>query len=176
MPCDYEPPIKSIGHGITCTEDLLNQEEVFHVLQELAQEVGQKLRKKNLSAKGVRIAVRDNSLAHWGYQCKLDIPTQSYTAIARAGYDLFCRRYAWNSNIRSLTISAIDLVPANAPVQLDLWSDYAKDDRRIAIERTVDEIRRRFGLKSINFASLTTGLKIPTHREIEYKMPSIMYH
>ena len=176
MPCDYEPPIKSIGHGITCTEDLLNQEEVFHVLQELAQEVGQKLRKKNLSAKGVRIAVRDNSLAHWGYQCKLDIPTQSYTAIARAGYDLFCRRYAWNSNIQSLTISAIDLVPANAPVQLDLWSDYAKDDRRIAIERTVDEIRRRFGLKAINFASLTTGLKIPTHREIEYKMPSVMYH
>ena len=67
-------------------------------------------------------------------------------------------------------------MPANAPVQLDLWSDYAKDDRRIAIERTVDEIRRRFGLKAINFASLTTGLKIPTHREIEYKMPSVMYH
>lgn len=176
MPCDYEPPIKSIGHGITCTADLLNQEEVFHVLLELAQEVGYKLRKQELSATGVRISVRDNSLAHRGYQCKLDFPTQSYTAIARAGHDLFCRKHAWTNNIRSLTISAIDLVPADTPVQLDLWSDYSKHKRRVTLEQTVDDIRRRFGLNAINFAALTTGLKIPAHREIEYKMPSVMYH
>ncbi len=176
MPCDYEPPIKSIGHGITCTADLLNQEEVFHVLLELAQEVGYKLRKQELSATGVRISVRDNSLAHRGYQCKLDFPTQSYTAIARAGHDLFCRKHAWANNIRSLTISAIDLVPADTPVQLDLWSDYSKHKRRVTLEQTVDDIRRRFGLNAINFAALTTGLKIPAHREIEYKMPSVMYH
>lgn len=176
MPCDYEPPIKSIGHGITCTADLLNQEEVFHVLLELAQEVGYKLRKQELSATGVRISVRDTSLAHRGYQCKLDFPTQSYTAIARAGYDLFCRKHAWTNNIRSLTISAIDLVPSDTPVQLDLWSDYSKHKRRVTLEQTVDDIRRRFGLNAINFAALTTGLKIPAHREIEYKMPSVMYH
>ena len=176
MPCDYEPPIKSIGHGITCTEDLLTQEEVFHVLLELSQEVGYKLRKQGLSAMGVRIAVRDNSLAHRGYQCKLDFPTQSYTAIARAGYDLFCKKHTWSNNIRALTISAIDLVPADTPIQLDLWSDYSKHKRRLALERTVDDIRRRFGLNAINFAALTTGLKIPAHREIEYKMPSVMYH
>ena len=176
MPCDYEPPIKSIGHGITCTADLLNQEEVFHVLLELAQEVGYKLRKQELSATGVRISIRDSSLAHRGYQCKLDFPTQSYTAIARAGHDLFCRKYAWTNNIRSLTISAIDLVPADTPVQLDLWSDYSKHKRRVTLEQTVDDIRRRFGLNAINFAALTSGLKVPAHREIEYKMPSVMYH
>ena len=176
MPCDYEPPIKSIGHGITCTADLLNQEEVFHVLLELAQEVGYKLRKQELSATGVRISVRDSSLAHRGYQCKLDFPTQSYTAIARAGHDLFCRKHTWTNNIRSLTISAIDLVPADTPVQLDLWSDYSKHKRRVTLEQTVDDIRRRFGLNAINFAALTSGLKVPAHREIEYKMPSVMYH
>ena len=176
MPCDYEPPIKSIGHGITCTADLLNQEEVFLVLLELAQEVGYKLRKQELSATGVRVSVRDSSLSHRGYQCKLDFPTQSYTAIARAGHDLFCRKHAWTNNIRSLTISAIDLVPADTPVQLDLWSDYSKHKRRVTLEQTVDDIRRRFGLNAINFAALTSGLKVPAHREIEYKMPSVMYH
>ena len=176
MPCDYEPPIKSIGHGITCTADLLNQEEVFLVLLELAQEVGYKLRKQELSATGVRVSVRDSSLSHRGYQCKLDFPTQSYTAIARAGHDLFCRKHAWTNNIRSLTISAIDLVPADTPVQLDLWSDYSKHKRRVTLEQTVDDIRRRFGLNAINFAALTSGLKFPAHREIEYKMPSVMYH
>ena len=35
--------------------------------------------------------------------------------------------------------------------------------------------RRRFGLQSINFAALGTGLKIPGNREVEYKMPAAMY-
>ena len=176
MPCEYEPPIKSIGHGITCTSDLLSQEEVNHVLMELAQEVGYKLRKQNLAASGVRIYVRDNSLSHHGYQCKLDYPTQSYTTIAKAGFDLFQRRHSWNNDIRSLTISAIDLVPSDTPVQLDLWSDYSKHTRRLTLEKTVDDIRRRFGLNAINFAALTSGLKMPAHKEVEYKMPSVMYH
>ena len=176
MPCEYEPPIKSIGHGITCTSDLLSQEEVNHVLMELAQEVGYKLRKQNLAASGVRIYVMDNSLSHHGYQCKLDYPTQSYTTIAKAGFDLFRRRHSWNNDIRSLTISAIDLVPSDTPVQLDLWSDYSKHTRRLTLEKTVDDIRRRFGLNAINFAALTSGLKMPAHKEVEYKMPSVMYH
>lgn len=176
MPCDYEPPIKSIGHGITCTSDLLSRDEVNHVLMELSQEIGLKLRKQGLSASGVRIHVRDNSLSHHGYQCKLDYPTQSYTTIAKAGFDLFCRRHTWHHDIRSLTISAIDLVPADCPIQLDLWSDYRKQSRRLILEQTVEDIRRRFGLNAINFAALTSGLKIPAHKEVEYKMPSVMYH
>lgn len=176
MPCDYDPPIKSIGHGITCTSDLLSRDEVNHVLMELSQEIGLKLRKQGLAASGVRICVRDNSLSHHGYQCKLDYPTQSYTTIAKAGFDLFCRRHTWHHDIRSLTISAIDLVPADCPIQLDLWSDYRKQSRRLVLEQTVEDIRRRFGLNAINFAALTSGLKIPAHKEVEYKMPSVMYH
>ena len=175
MPADFEVPIKSIGHGITCTADLVNREEVSHVLMELSQEVGQKLRTQNLAATRVRIFVRDSSLAHREYQCRLDYPTQSYSIIAKAGFDLFCRRHIWNHNIRSLTISAIDLIPADSPIQLDVWSDYTKHQRRLTLERTVDDIRRRFGDQSINFAALTTGIKMPARKEVEYKMPSVMY-
>ena len=176
MPCDYDPPIKSIGHGITCNADLLTKDEVRHVFMELSQEVGLKLRKRNLAATRVKISVRDNTLAHREYQGKLAFPTQSYTEIAAAGFDLFCQRHTWNSDIRSLTISAIDLVPADTPIQLDLWTDFTKHKKRLALERTVEDIRRRFGLQSINFAALTSGLKMPAHREVEYKMPSVMYH
>lgn len=175
MPCDYEAEIKSIGHGITCTEDLIDCNEVYHVLLELSQEVGQKLRAKNLAATRVRICVRDNTLVHREYQGKLEFPTQSYTEIAKAGYDLFCKRHYWENNIRSLTISAIDLVAGDTPLQLDLWSDFERHKKRLALECTVDDIRRRFGLKAINFAALGDGLKIPGHREVEYKMPTVMY-
>ena len=175
MPCDYEVPIKSIGHGITCTSDLLTNEEVMHVFMELSQQVGQKLRKNNLAATRVRIFVRDNKLYSREYQGRLDYPTQCYTEIARAGYELFRRRYVWNNDIRSLTISGIDLVPADIPIQIDFFNDYEKHQRRLTLETTIDDIRRRFGTASINFASLTQGLKMPAHREIEYKMPSPMY-
>ena len=176
MPCDYEIPIKSVGHGITCTADLRTNDEVRHVLMELSQEVGAKLRKSKLAATRVRISVRDNTLSQKEYQGKLEFPTQSYTEIAAAGFDLFCRRYPWTADVRSLTISAIDLIPADTPIQLDLWSDFEKHHKRLTLERTVEDIRHRYGLGMINFAALTFGLKMPTHREIEYKMPSVMYH
>lgn len=175
MPCEYEAPIKSVGHGITCTEDLVSEHEVRQVFLELSQEVGLKLRKNKLAATGVRISVRDDTLAHRQYQCKLPYPTQSYLEISHAGAVLFNRRYNWAHNIRSLTISAIDLVPGDTPIQLDLWTDFSRHTRRIRLEETVEDIRRRFGMQAINFAGLTTGLKIPAHREVEYKLPSVMY-
>lgn len=175
MPCDYEIPVKSIGHGITCTEDLVSCDEVYLVLLELSQEVGKKLRAQNLQATRVRIAVRDTTLTFRDYQGKLEFPTQSYTALAQAAFSLFKSKYVWNSNVRSLTISAIDLIAGDTPVQIDLWADYSKHNRRLTLERTVDDIRRRFGLQSINFAALGTSLKIPGNREVEYKMPAAMY-
>lgn len=174
MPCDYTPPIKSIGHGITCTADLVSESEVRGVFLELSQDIGLKLRKQGLAANGVRITVRDNTLSHRQYQCKLPFPTQSYLEIYDAGIDLFHRRYSWSNNIRSLTISAIDLISADTPVQLDLWTDMSKHKRRIRLEETIEDIRRRFGLHAINFAT-AGSMKIPVQSDIEYKMPSVMY-
>ena len=175
MPCDYTVPIKSVGHGITCTEDLVNPKEVSHIFMELAQQVGYKLRKEKLAATRVRISVRDNTLSHWEYQGRLQFPTQGYSEIAAAGYELFLKKHSWKNDIRSLTISAIDLVPEDTPVQLDLWTDFSKHQRRLRLEETVEDIRRRYGITAINFAALAYGLKIPGNREIEYKMPSVMY-
>ena len=175
MPYDYEPPVKSIGHGITCTADLTTEYEVRQVFLELSQEVGKKLRRQRLAATGVRIFVRDSTLQHQEYQAKIPFPTQSFLELSAEGSQLFHRKYAWEKPIRSLTISAINLVPADTPIQLDLWMDLSRHMRRLDLEKTVEDIRRRFGAQAINFASLGDSLKIPSHREIEYKIPAVMY-
>lgn len=175
MPCDFEAPVKSIGHGITCSADLLTPLEVSRVLLELSQQIGLKLRQHGLAACGVKIYVRDNKLDHREYQCRLPFPTQSFLEISEAGFELFQQKHVWLNDIRSLTISAIDLVPEGTPIQLNMWTDFSKHAKKIALEKTVEDIRRRFGLRSINFASLTDTLPIPMNREIEYKMPSPMY-
>ena len=158
MPCDYQVPIKTIGHGITCVADLTSVDEVQRVFMQLSQEVGMKLRKHQLSAAGVQIGVRDNELSYRGYQCKLPYPTQSYTEIWQYGLQLFRDKHRWTNDIRSLTIRAIDLIPASEAVQLDLWFDFSQHERKLVIEKTMEDLRRRFGIGIINYAALT---KVP---------------
>ena len=62
MPVGYEIPVKSVGHGITCITDLVNDDEVCNVMQELSQDIGKRLRKYGLAARGVQISVRDKNL------------------------------------------------------------------------------------------------------------------
>ena len=175
MPCEYSPPVKSVGHGITCVADLDSLDEVRLVFMQLSQEIGLKLRKHDLAARGVQIGVRDSELRYTGYQCKLPYPTQSYTEIWQAGNRLFQEKHDWKNNIRSLTIRAIDLVPAGESIQLDLWSDYKQHDRHTVIERTVEDIRRRYGDGIINYAVLMQNIKLPRIISDEHLMPSLMY-
>lgn len=113
MPCGYAPEVKSIGHGITCTADLNENYEVRRVLLELSQEVGKKLRGHRLAASGVRVSVRDSELASRSYQARMPFPTQSFLKPAQEGFAIFQRRYDWCHPVRALTISAIDLLPAD---------------------------------------------------------------
>ena len=53
----WETPIKSVGHGVTCVSDLLDEEEVWRVILELSQDVGHRLRVNGFLAKGVQIMV-----------------------------------------------------------------------------------------------------------------------
>ncbi len=106
---DSHTEVKTIGRGITCREDLLNNEEVRCVFQELAFDVSKSLREYNFKARGVQITIRDNDLYSRQYQCSLDMATQSSIHLTEKVMDLFKKRYEWYLPIRSLTIRAINL-------------------------------------------------------------------
>lgn len=169
MQKDFISPVKSVGHGITCTADLDNEEEVFHVLLELSQDVGHRLRVHELSATGVQISVRNNSLYSTQYQCKL--PSE----IAAAGFQLFKEHYIWTEKVRAITIRAIDLIPQTTEEQLSLMVDYERRDRRVRLEDAIEDLRRRFGKKSLTYAGLLGNLKMPDDGRDSVKMPGLMY-
>ncbi|MBQ2957089.1 MAG: DNA polymerase IV [Clostridia bacterium] len=175
MPCDFTPPVKSVGHGTTCVVDLESDYPVWLVLYELSQDVGHRLRRDELAASGVQITVKTNDLAWRQYQMPLSHPTQSPLEIARTGYLLFKRHFDWEKPVRALTIRGINLVSAQQPVQTDLFSDYARRDKRRALDDAVDEIRRRFGYRSICAASLMGDLKMAQDRCETVIMPGVMY-
>ena len=171
---DFISPMKSIGHGITCTADLEDEEEVSKVLQELSQDVGHRLRVHKLSATGVQIGIRTSDLSSVQHQCKLPIKTQLPNEISNAGMNLFRERYQWRKPVRALTIRAIDLVPESAPEQYSMFIDHEKRGKRIRLEDTIEDIRRRFGKKALTYASLLGDIKIPDDGRQEIMMPGVM--
>ena len=167
--------IKSVGHGITCTADLENEDEVFRVILELSQDVGHRLRIHGLSTRGVQIYVRGNDLFGSQFQCKLPYKTQLPGEIALAGFRLFHDKYRWAKNVRAVCIRAIDLVPKDAPEQLSIFDDTERREKRERMEDAVEEIRARFGKRAITCASLLGDLKIPCDGRDTVKMPGLMY-
>ena len=99
---DFVSPVKSVGHGITCTADLKNEEEVYKVMFELSQDVGHRLRLHGLTARGVQIWIRTNDLSGMQAQCKLPVRTQSPSEITAAGFALFKERYLWDKDVRAV--------------------------------------------------------------------------
>ena len=175
MQQDFVSPVKSIGHGITCTADLNTNEEVWKVMLELSQDVGHRLRVHGLDATGVQISIRSNEL--WGkqYQAHFQAATRSPRDIADLGRKLFEREYQWSTPVRAVSIRAIDLIPHGQPTQMNLFVDQKKLDRRGQLDDAIESIRRRFGKHSIIQAAVMGDLKMPNDGRCEVTLPGMMY-
>ncbi len=150
---DYSPPIKSIGHGITCSTDLMEEDEVWQVVSGLAQDVSHRLRKHCLMAGGVQLTIKDNMLQSRQFQCMLERPTQSFLEIGKTAQRLFRENYEWRLNVRALTVRAISLSPADAPQQLGFLDDFTRSERRDKAEIAMEKVRQKFGRDAVDMAS-----------------------
>lgn len=172
---DFVSPVKSVGHGITCNADLVNEDEVWKVMLSLTQDIGHRLRLHGLSARGVQIAVRGNDLFGSQYQTKLPFKTQLPSEIATAAFHIFKSNYEWRTHVRAVTVRAIDLVPVSATEQLSLFNDNERRERRERLEDCVEEIRGRFGKEVLTYCALLGDLKMPGDGREKVKMPGMMY-
>lgn len=171
---DFVFPAKSIGHGITCNADLVNEDEVWRVMLELSQDLGHRLRVHHLAASGVQITVKSSDLKVSQYQCPIPIQTQSPYEIASHARRLFAS-YDWNKDVRAVSVRAIGLVPEGRPFQTDIFNDLSRFDKQKNIDDAVDRIRNRFGKKVVISASLMGNIKVPAHSDRESIMPGMMY-
>jgi len=147
-----QPPIKSVGNGVTAPRDLVSDEDVYLTIAMLAESVSARLRENDVRAKTVHLCVRDAGLFFLLRQRRLDRPTSLTLELARACMKLFAENYGWQAPVRSLAVAASDLVAANSPEQLTLFDDETPRRRAEAAEAAVDSIRRRFGYHAIGRA------------------------
>lgn len=158
---DFVFPAKSIGHGMTFLQDLERPEEAWPMILDLCQEIGQKLYLLGQCASAICVSVRDNKLVTKTLQTPLALPTQSASLLARAANELFLSCYRFSRPVRTVTISAIRLLPRDCVRQPDLFSDTAGIERTERIDLTVDSIRRRFGNGIIRNAVTLRMEKMP---------------
>lgn len=167
-----ESVIKSVGNSTTTYRDLKDEEDVRMVFCVLCESVASRMRKHGFLGKTLTISIRDDQLYTFERQMTLEQPTWSVELMLRGCIRLFRQHWKWNHAIRSLGVRMNDLCTSDAPTQMSLFTDYQQQDQRESIERTIEQLRRRFGPHCINRAVVLrdrrlTGTMSPNGHMIE---------
>lgn len=150
-----EAVIKSVGNSTTTPRDLENEEDAKIIFYMLCESVAERMREDGFFARTVQISLRDNDLSSFERQLKLQTPTCLACEIHAVAMQLLRSNYSWQKPLRSIGVRATDLIPATSPQQLTMFEDAQKRERMETLERTVDDIRRRFGHYAIGRAITT---------------------
>ena len=152
---------KSVGHGITTTKDLENEDEVWKLMLSLSKEIGIKLREYKKRAKGISISIRDNLLFTKQWQRVKDSSMQSGYEIAKEAYELFVERYDWQNPIRTVTIQAIKLVDEYSFEQQNIFNNIQLSKKIEKLEKCNEKLDKRFGEGTVVNAVLLKDKLLP---------------
>lgn len=140
--------VKSVGNSTTTPRDLTTEEDVKLTVYILAESVAERLRLKKLKGNVIEIYIRDNQLNSISRQEAIQGRTNLAQEIAEEAMKLFRKNYHWNYPVRSIGV-AVNGLSGEERGQILLFDD-ARRMKKEALEYTVDDLRRRFGQKSIN--------------------------
>ncbi|GHU70095.1 DNA polymerase IV [Clostridia bacterium] len=147
---------KSIGNGYTFSRDLITDEDIRTGVIYLTDSVASRLRAQGFKCRTVSVSIRDNTLKTISRQTSLETPTYLAKEIADAARALIAKHWPSGKRIRTLTVTAENLVPADCErhEQLSWFTEPAKPntDSIERLEKAIDGIRDRFGRHSVQQA------------------------
>ncbi|HEY8362540.1 MAG TPA: DNA polymerase IV [Tissierellaceae bacterium] len=138
-------PVKSIGNSTTTAFDVDNRKEAHMILLALSEKVSMRIRAINRVAYVVSVGVKNSNFFSYSKQMKLDMPTDSTNTIYETAKKLFDEMWQ-GEPLRLLSVSLSELLDNNF-YQLSFFED--ENIKEKLFDRTVDNIRGRFGQKSI---------------------------
>ena len=158
-------PVKSIGNGITFRRNLMCEDDIITAVTGLSDTVASRLRHHKLKAFGVKVDIKDPSFTTISRQKQLFVPTNLASELAQASMELIHESWRPGAPIRMLTITGINLCDETVEEQISLFAgDNHSHQQGEKIERTMDDIRSRFGSAAITFGGvLGNDLGIDIH-------------
>lgn len=137
---------KSVSNGTTTPRDIKNLDEAKIVIYALADMVATRLRSYNLVASSVSLSVKTPALKWTTKQTMLQCATDNSGIIAQEGIKLLLDNHSFNGALRAITIGTSKLQDKNS-VQLSLFDE--PDSKGDTLEKSIDEIRSRYGYNSL---------------------------
>ena len=152
---DEREDVKSIGNGSTFRRNLEGIHDIRTAVITLSDTVAVRLRQKKKKAFGVKVDIKDPSLKVISRQQQLDNPTNLAENIADTAVSIIEKSWNLRHPIRMLTVTAINLCPEDQAQQLSLFSsENFQNETGEKMERTMDDIRKKFGRNAITFGRI----------------------
>jgi len=146
---DYTEPTKRIGHTDTTPKDMRTIEDIKRVVYTLAEKITSRMREQHYKCRTVQISIRENNLKWCERQGKLETPSYITNDIAEKAMNIFKTKYRFTQPLRSIGVTACDLVPDNIGIQSSLFGDEIQDEKRDKVAHTIDTLRAMYGYEII---------------------------
>lgn len=149
----YKPKSRGIGNSQVLPRDYTEQFELEIVLREMAEQVAIRLRKIKKKANVVAIYIgfsykeEKKSIS----TCMKIIPSQSTEILSNHVISLFRKKYSGGA-VRNIGIRYDDLIDENYTVYT-IFDDAKKLEKQEKLEKTIDDIREKFGYLSVQKAT-----------------------
>jgi DNA polymerase-4 len=146
---------KSISSERTFPKDISDEGFLRQTILSMSEELGRRLRKKELAGMTVRIKLRWPTFDTITRQTRLDQPTDQDDEIFEAAYALFRKTWKRGRKVRLMGVGVADLGPRVR--QLDFFDDSWQSEEKLL--DALDSIRDRFGRNAVRRASALKSRK-----------------
>jgi DNA polymerase-4 len=151
LPFGSAPEAKSVGNSTTPPKDITGFFDAKLILSSLCDLVCTRLREENLKCRAIRMHFRDTNLSSFERQIQLGFATSSSKDLLAFSCKLLAQSVDLSQTpLRSIGVCAIQLSPAAGESQMSLFEE--TDGKKDVIDKTVDNLRRRFGAEKISNA------------------------
>lgn len=159
---------KSIGSGVTFSHDLIGEDAVRDRLIPLAEEVAAQLRYTNRTCATLSLTIRDEFLRTISRQIPILPPSDLAKVLVDRAIEIYRLEWSPQKPIRMLTVTAMNLCNAQAE-QMTIFDEeqHEKRQKRRELEKTVDEIRGKYGKRSLSYGKTDAAPSVRKHRRNE---------
>ncbi len=147
-PINLTHGVKSVSNETTYAKDQSDETVLLSTLRNISEQVGRRLRKKNLAGTTIQIKLRWSDFTTITRQSTLPSPTNLDQEIYETAVSLFKNNWTKGTFVRLIGVGVSNL---NQPIyQPSLWGD--QHEKRANLIKAMDNLRERYGRDIIKHA------------------------
>lgn len=155
---------KGIGNSTTLPVDIANIEKLEEVLLALTEQVTYRLRKYDMIASVVNVQLKTKDFVSYSHQKKLCQATANTTEVYEVARELLMQMYK-KEPIRLVGVRVDGLIKKEEE-QLSFFTN-PSSEKNEKIDKVVDELKKKFGYRSVTRASSSDLVKKAQKNRIE---------